>query len=109
VGGGYGWGAGGGQGAQKENRRSPWWVGGSEAKKGPGQIYFLWYFFMAFLNSPHRETPKNVIKKIAKQSVLDFPPIFLQKLFDAICFVKRFFCSAFELPSLIAEKHPKTR
>jgi hypothetical protein len=39
---------------------------GSEAKKGPASDLFV-HFFMVFLNSPHRETPKNVINKIEKK------------------------------------------
>jgi hypothetical protein len=46
------------------------WVGRSEAKKGQGLKIFLIFFYDVF--SPHRETPKNVIKKIKKTSVLDF-------------------------------------
>jgi hypothetical protein len=64
-------------------------VGESEAKKGPGSDLFS-IFFVVFLNSPHRETPKNVIKKIDKKSVWDFVTIFLQN----VC------CCIFELPSL---------
>jgi hypothetical protein len=39
------------------------WVGGSEAKKDLGSDLFFRYVFIVFLNSPHRETPKNVVKK----------------------------------------------
>jgi hypothetical protein len=46
-------------------------------KKGWGQIFFSIFFFIVFLNSRHRETPKNVIKKIEKKSVLDFWSNFL--------------------------------
>jgi hypothetical protein len=41
-------------------------VGGSEAKKGLGSDFLFRFFFIVFLNSPHRETPKNVIKQIRK-------------------------------------------
>jgi hypothetical protein len=52
-----------GQGAGKNQIGDPrgGWVSGSEAKKGPGSVFFR-YFFMVFLNSPHRKTPKNVVK-----------------------------------------------
>jgi hypothetical protein len=53
-------------------------VGGSEAKQGPGSdLCFSDVFVMVFLNSPHRETPKNLMKQIEKKSVLDFWPNFL--------------------------------
>jgi hypothetical protein len=63
------------------------WVG-QRPKKDWGQI-FSDVFFVVFLNSPHRETPKKRDKK-----------------FRHNFFSKRFFCSVFELPSL---KHPKTQ
>jgi hypothetical protein len=62
---------------KKKSRGPPWWVGGSEYEKGLGSDLFFRYFFIVFLNSPHRETPKNVIKKIEKKSVLDFWSNFL--------------------------------
>jgi hypothetical protein len=43
--------------------------GGSEAKKEPGMPgpdLFFRYFFVVFLNSPHRKTPGNVIEKVKK-------------------------------------------
>jgi hypothetical protein len=40
--------------------------------------------FFRVLNSPHRETPKNVIKKIEKTPVFDFFVDFFEKLFDTI-------------------------
>jgi hypothetical protein len=52
------------------------WVGQS-TKKDWGQIYFFDIFFVVFLSSPHRETPKSVIKKIEKKSVLGFWSNFL--------------------------------
>jgi hypothetical protein len=55
-------------------------VGWSEAKKGPGSDFFD-IFFMVFLNSPHRETPKNVIKN--NQENIGFG-------FLVECFVKTF-------------------
>jgi hypothetical protein len=78
------------KGPAKKNRGPPWWVGGWEYEKGLGSDFFWWFFFIVFLNSSHRETPKNVIKKIEKKSVLDFWSNFLLKLFDTIFFVKRF-------------------
>jgi hypothetical protein len=52
------------QGAgKKKTRGPPWWVGGSEYEKGLGSNLFFSIFFIVFLNSPHRETPKNVIKQ----------------------------------------------
>jgi hypothetical protein len=38
-----------------------WFLGGQKSTR-VGQICFR-VFFIVFLNSPHRETPKNVIKK----------------------------------------------
>jgi hypothetical protein len=70
------------------------WVRGQ--KRTRVRFIFL-IFFMVFLNSPHRETPKNVIKKIDKKSVSDFWSIFLEKLFDTI-FLSNVFCCVFELP-----------
>ena len=40
----------------------PWWIGGSEAKKGPGSDSPFRYFLTAFLNSP-RSPRKNAIQK----------------------------------------------
>jgi hypothetical protein len=61
------------------------WVAGSEAKKGPGSDLFFDICFVVLLNSPHRETPQN--REIGFGFFVD-------------SFVKRFFCSVFELPSL---------
>jgi hypothetical protein len=48
-------------------------VGGSEYEKGMGSgLFFSIFVVVVFLNFPHRETPKNVIKKIEKILVLDF-------------------------------------
>jgi hypothetical protein len=51
-----------GQGAAKKNHRGPpWWVGGSEAKTGPGSArvrFFSVFFKTVFLTSPHRETQR---------------------------------------------------
>jgi hypothetical protein len=69
-----------------------WFLGGQKSTR-IGQIFFR-DFFIVFLNSPHRETPKNVIKKIEKKSVLDFFVVFFEKLFDTI-FWQNVFCSVF--------------
>ena len=69
-----------------------WFHGGQKSTRA-GQIFFR-DFFIVFLNSPHRETPKNVIKKIDKKSVLDFFVDFFEKLFDTN-FWQNVFCSAF--------------
>jgi hypothetical protein len=42
-------------------------VGGSAYEKGLGSDLFFRYVFIVFLNSPHRETPKNVIKQIREK------------------------------------------
>jgi hypothetical protein len=80
------------QGAgKKKNRGPPWWVGGSEYEKGLGSDFFFSIFFIVFLNSPHRETPKNVIKQIREKVGFRFlVDFFVKKLFGTICFVKRF-------------------
>jgi hypothetical protein len=65
-------------------------VGGSEAKKGPGSDLFFGYFFIVFLNSPHRETPKNVIQKNRKQIGFGFFIEFFVKTFRHDFFAKRF-------------------
>jgi hypothetical protein len=87
------------QGAGKKITGGPrgGWVGQSKKRDGVRFIFLI--FFIVFLNSPHRETPKNVIKQNQEKSVLDFWSNFLQKLFDTMFFAKRFFC-VFELPSL---------
>ena len=51
------------------------------------------------MNSPHRETPKNVIKKIEKKSVLDFWSNFC-KNFSTRFFLQNVFCGVFEVPLL---------
>jgi hypothetical protein len=65
-----------------------WFLGGQKSTR-VGQIFFR-DFFIVFLNSPHRETPKNVIKKIEKQSVWDFFVDFFVKTFRHDFFVKHF-------------------
>jgi hypothetical protein len=44
----------------------------AEASDCPAVPSFFYIFSVVFLNSPHRETPKYVDKKIEKKSVLDF-------------------------------------
>jgi hypothetical protein len=43
-----------------------------------------------FLNSPYRETPKNVINKIREKVGFGLLVDFFVKFFDTIFFVKRF-------------------
>jgi hypothetical protein len=71
----------------------------SEAKKGPGSDLFFSIFFIVFLNSPHRETPKNVINKNREKIGFGFLVEFFVKTFRRD-FFQNVFCSAFELPSL---------
>jgi hypothetical protein len=68
------------------------------------------FFFIVFLNSPHRETPKNVIKKNSKKSRFwIFVRIFC-KNFSTRFFLYNVFCSVFELPSLKnTRKRDKTK
>ena len=63
-----------------------------------------------FLNSPHRETPKNVIKKKSRKSRFwIFGRIFC-KNFSTRFFLQNVFCSVFELPSLRnTRKRDKTK
>jgi hypothetical protein len=62
-----------------------------------------------FLNSPHRETPKNLIKQIREKIGFGFLVEFFVKTFRHEFFVKRFW-SAFELPSLRnTRKRDKTK
>ena len=83
------------RGTQKKSD-GPWrgWLVPRGPKKYQGWSDFFRDFFIVFLNSPHRETPKNVIKKIEKKSVLDFFVDFFEKLFDTI-FWQNVFCSVF--------------
>jgi hypothetical protein len=53
-------------------------------------IYFPDIFLMVFLNSPHRETPKNVIKKIEKKIGFGFLVDFFVQAFRHHFFAKRF-------------------
>jgi hypothetical protein len=63
------------RGRQKKKSVTPVVGGQARGQKDQGWIYFFDIFFMAFLTSPHRETPKNVITK-SKKTVLDFCQFF---------------------------------
>jgi hypothetical protein len=64
---------------------------------------------MVFLNSPHRETPKNVIKKSRKSRFWIFGR-FICKNFSTRFVLQNVFCSGFELPSLRnTRKRDKTK
>jgi hypothetical protein len=85
------------------------WLIPRRPKKYQGWSDFFSRFFIVFLNSPHREKPKNVINKFEKKSVLGFLVDFFEKLFDTI-FLQNVFCSVFELPSLRSTlKRDKTK
>jgi hypothetical protein len=76
------------------------WVGGSEAKKELGSDLFFRYFVIVFLNSPHRETPKNAIKNKSRKSRFWTSGRIFCKNFSTRFFFQNVFCSVFELPSL---------
>jgi hypothetical protein len=84
-----------GQGAGKKNKTGVprgGWVGHS-TKKGWGQIFFP-IFVYRVLNSLHQKTPKNVIKKNSTKNEYWIYGLWsncLEKLFDTMFFVKRFF------------------
>jgi hypothetical protein len=84
---------------------------GSEAKKGPGSDLFFRYFVCVcvFFKSPHRETPKNVIKQNREKVGFGFLVEFF--FFSKKTFRHDFFFKTFLLVFLapIAEKHPKPR
>jgi hypothetical protein len=57
------------KGRQKKNIGDPrGGLVGRSTKKDKGGIYFFDIFVIVFLNSPHRETPKNVIKIFSRKS-----------------------------------------
>jgi hypothetical protein len=62
------------------------WVRGQRRTR----FFFPRFIFIVFLNSPHRETPKNVIKKIEKKISFGFLVEFLIKTFRHDFFVKPF-------------------
>jgi hypothetical protein len=71
-------------------------VGGSELEyeKGLGSLgpdLFVRYFFIVFLNSPHRETPKNVRNKIREKIGFGFLVELFVKSFRHDFFCKTFF------------------
>jgi hypothetical protein len=85
---------------------TPWWVGGPEAKKGLGIEKYLLKKIIVFLNPPHRETPKNVIKKKSRKNRFW---IFGKNLSTRFVLQKSF-CSVLELPSLRnTRKRDKTK
>jgi hypothetical protein len=65
-------------------------VGGSEAKSGLGSDLFFDIFLIVFLNSPHRETPKNVINKNREKIGFGFLVELFGKGFRHGLFVKLF-------------------
>jgi hypothetical protein len=66
-------------------------VGGSEAKKGLGSDLFFDIFLIVSLNSPHRETPKNVIKQNREKIGFGLLVDFFVKTFRHDLFFKTFF------------------
>jgi hypothetical protein len=78
----------------------PWggWLVPRKPKKYQGWSDFC-EIFIVCLNSPHRETPKNVTKKNREKIGFGFLIDFFVKPFRHDFFVKRF-CSVFEIPSL---------
>jgi hypothetical protein len=75
---------------KQNNRGPPWWVGGSNAKKGPGSDFFWEIFYRVFL-LPHQETPKNVIKKEQEKNGFGFLVDFFVKTYQHDFFCKTFF------------------
>jgi hypothetical protein len=59
-------------------------VGGSEYQKGLGSDLFFRYFFIVFFNSPHQETPKNVIKQNQEKVGFGFLVEFFCKTFFVV-------------------------
>jgi hypothetical protein len=85
---------------------------GQRPKKDQGQIYFFDIYFIAivFLNSPHRETPKNVIKKNREKIGFGFLVEFFVQVFRHDFLLQNVFFSAFEVPSLKnTRKRDKTK
>jgi hypothetical protein len=81
------------QGAGKKKKKTGTPVVGGWVRvrnKDQGQTFFG-IFFIVFLNSPHRETPRNVIKQIReKVGFWIFGRIFCKNLSTRLFFVKRF-------------------
>jgi hypothetical protein len=65
------------------------WVRGQ--KRTRVRFIFPIFFLIVFLNSPHRETPKNVIKKNLEKVGFGLLVNFFVKLFDTIFVCKTFF------------------
>jgi hypothetical protein len=80
------------QGAPKKNIT---YLGSSGAKKVPGMVRFILRFFIMFLNSPHRETPKNVIKENREKIGFGFFCRLFCKNLTTRFFCKTFFCGVF--------------
>jgi hypothetical protein len=59
-----------------------WFLGGQKSTR-VGQVFFR-DFLIVFLHSPHRETPKNVIKKNREKIGFGFLVDVFEKLFDTI-------------------------
>jgi hypothetical protein len=55
----------------------PWWIGGSEAKKGPGSDSPFRYFFNGVFELPPLTEKKRDSKKMEEKTVLEFLSIFL--------------------------------
>jgi hypothetical protein len=97
--------------AAKTNKNGDPVVGGwVRGQKRTRVRFFFRYCFIVLLNSPYRETPKNVIKKIEEKLVLDFWSNLLENIFNTIFFLQNVFCGVFELPSLRkSRKRDKTK
>jgi hypothetical protein len=79
------------QGALKTKSDGPLrgWLVPRRPKKYQGWSDFFPRFFIVFLNSPHRETPKNMIKQNREKIGLGFFCRFFKN------FSTRFFCKTF--------------
>jgi hypothetical protein len=65
-----------------------WFLGGQKSTRA-GQVFFR-DFFIVFLNSPHRETPKNVMKTNREKIGFGFFWSIFLIFFSTRFFVKRF-------------------
>jgi hypothetical protein len=99
------------RGRQNQKSVTPvvgWWV--RVQKRGGVRFVFFDIFLVVFLNSPHRETPKNVIKENQEQIGFGFLVEFFGKFFRHDVFCMTSFFSAFQLPSLRnTRKREKTK
>jgi hypothetical protein len=66
------------------------WLVPWRPKKFQGWSDFFQVFFSVFLNSPHQETPKNVIQQNREKIGLGFFVDFFVKTFRHDFFLKRF-------------------